>query len=57
MGFAFTSIFDVEIPGSSDFETDGAPLEGVSFLVAGILAVTSLELVRWGIFRISLYRG
>jgi hypothetical protein len=44
------------MPGRSAPETCFSPLVGVSFLTAGF-DTTSLEPVRCGMFRISLYFG
>lgn len=54
MGFASTSILEVEIPGKPDVVT---PFPGVSFLTAEAFTVKSLAVSRCGMFRISLYRG
>jgi hypothetical protein len=55
IGFASTSILDVAIPGKSAPDT-GVPFAGVSFLTAGSFVATSLVVLLWGIFRMSLYR-
>ncbi len=56
IGLAFTSIFEVEMPGRSAPDIWVAPLVGVSFLAAGFDAPSPVA-VRCPIFRISLYFG
>ena len=53
IGTAFTSILEVETGGSS--APDVGFCWGSSFLTAGLTAV-SLDVVLWGMFRMSLYR-
>jgi hypothetical protein len=54
-GFAFTSIFEVAMPGKSAPETEGVRFFSLpSFFMGAIAGVVSFVLVLWGTFRISL---